>query len=67
MAPARSVGEMQAIITNDLVDAALCALFIAVVLAVLAYGFLAVRRALSDPNITAKEMTYGLRVVRAGE
>jgi len=67
VAPAKSVAEMQAIITNDLVDAALCALFIAVVLAMLAYGFLAVRRALSDPNTTAKEMTYDLRVVRAGE
>jgi carbon starvation protein len=58
---------MRAIVTNDLVDAALCALFIAVVLAVLAYGVLAIRRALSNPNATAKEMAYDLRMVRAGE
>jgi len=67
LAPAKSVAEMRAIVTNDLVDAALCALFIAVVLAVLAYGVLAIRRALSNPNATAKEMAYDLRMVRAGE
>jgi carbon starvation protein CstA len=67
LGPAKNVGEMHAIITNDLVDAALCALFVAVVVAVLAYGFVAVRRALSDPDMSAKEMTYDLQVVRPGE
>ena len=46
------------------VDAALCALFIAVVLAMLVYGFLAIRQALSNPNVSAKEMGYEMQAAQ---
>jgi carbon starvation protein len=42
--------------TNDYVDATLSALFVAVVLAMIAYGVVAIRRALGDPKITAIEV-----------
>jgi carbon starvation protein len=64
LAPAKTIAEMQAIVTNDTVDAALCAVFIAVVLAMLAYGFLAIRRALSNPNVSAKEMGYEMQAAQ---
>ena len=64
LAPAKTIAEMQAIVTNDTVDAALCAVFIAVVLAMLVYGFLAIRRALSNPNVSAKEMGYEMQAAQ---
>jgi carbon starvation protein CstA len=66
LAPAKSLDDMRAILVNDAVDAALCAVFVAVVVAMLVYGLLAVRRALSDPNQSAKEMAYDLQMVRPG-
>jgi carbon starvation protein len=66
LAPAKNIADMQTIVTNDLVDAALCALFIAVVIAMLAYGVLAIRRALSNPNVSAQEVSYDLSLVRSG-
>jgi carbon starvation protein len=38
LAPAMSVGEMSQIVVNDYVDAALCALFVLVVLSMLVFG-----------------------------
>jgi len=64
LAPAKSLADMSAIVTNDTVDAALCALFIAVVVAMLFYGFTAARRALADPNVSAKEMGYEMQVAQ---
>ena len=55
---------MQAIVVNDTVDAALCAVFIAVVLAMLCYGVMAVRRALSNPNVSAKELGYEMQAAQ---
>jgi carbon starvation protein len=56
MAPAKTVDEMQRIIFNDYVDAALCGLFIAVVLAMVVYGVAAIRKALANPNVTTREV-----------
>ncbi|MBV8401344.1 MAG: carbon starvation protein A [Acetobacteraceae bacterium] len=61
LAPAKSLADMQAIVVNDTVDAALCAVFIAVVLAMLSYGVIAVRRALSNPKVSAKEFGYEMQ------
>ncbi|WP_332767575.1 carbon starvation CstA family protein [Phenylobacterium sp.] len=49
LAPAQSLEEMGAIIMNDRIDAALCALFMGVVLAMLACGTASCRRALRTP------------------
>ena len=64
LAPAKSIADMSAIVVNDTVDAALCAFFVAVVVAMLAYGFAAIRRALSNPNISTKEMGYEMQAAQ---
>lgn len=56
LAPAKTLAEMQRVIFNDYVDAALCALFVAVVLAMVGYGVVWVRRALVTPTVTAREV-----------
>jgi carbon starvation protein CstA len=56
LAPAKTIEEMHRVIVNDYVDATLSALFVAVVLAMIVYGVIAIRRALGDPKITAIEI-----------
>ena len=56
LAPAKTVEEMNRIIFNDYVDAALCGLFIAVVLSMVVYGVVAIRKALANPNVTTREV-----------
>jgi carbon starvation protein len=56
LAPAKTLAEMHRIIVNDYVDATLSALFVTVVLAMMVYGVMAIRRALGDPKITAIEI-----------
>jgi carbon starvation protein len=56
LAPAKTMEQMHRIIVNDYVDATLCAMFVMVVLAMVFYGFTAIRRALGDPKITAVEI-----------
>jgi len=58
LAPAKNAEEMSRIIFNDYIDAGLCALFIIVVLAMVGYGVVWIRRALADPNVTAHEVGY---------
>ena len=45
LAPAKSIAQMRQVIVNDWIDAALCALLMAVVLAMVGYGIAAIRRA----------------------
>jgi len=56
LAPAKTMAEMHRVIVNDYVDATLSALFVTVVLAMIVYGVIAIRRALGDPKITAIEI-----------
>ena len=56
LAPAKAVAEMQRIIFNDYVDATMSALFVAVVVAVLVYGLIAIHNALKNPKVTAIEI-----------
>ena len=56
LAPAKSAAEMQRIILNDRIDAALCVLFIVVVLSILAYGIGAIRQAKASPVPTTQEV-----------
>ena len=55
LAPAKTLAQMQRMILNDYVDAALCALLIAVVLAMTGFGLAAIRRARASDNITSHE------------
>jgi hypothetical protein len=56
LAPAKSITEMQRIIFNDYLDATLAILFVAVVVAVVFYGLISVRKAFTNPNVTAVEI-----------
>ena len=56
LAPAKNAAEMQRIILNDRIDAALCVLFIVVVLSILAYGIGAIRKAKASPVPTTQEI-----------
>jgi carbon starvation protein len=58
LAPAKSFEEMSRVIFNDYVDATLAALFVAVVLATVAYGLINIRRALGTPKVTAVEIEF---------
>jgi carbon starvation protein len=55
-APAKSVAEAKAVIFNDRVDAALCALFLAVVAAVLVYAVRACLEARRTEGVTVREI-----------
>jgi carbon starvation protein len=63
LAPAKSIAEMQRIIFNDYVDATLAILFVAVVVAVVAYGLISIRKAFGNPNATAIEIGAAVPVV----
>ena len=68
LAPATAMEEKQRIIFNDYVDATLCFLFIAVVVAMMIYGVIGIRRARDNPNTSAVEVgaaTGGARPVHA--
>ncbi|SAK91362.1 carbon starvation protein CstA [Caballeronia temeraria] len=58
LAPAKSLAEMQRIIFNDYVDAALAGLFIFVVLSIAVYGVLAVLRARREAKPTVRETPF---------
>jgi carbon starvation protein CstA len=60
LAPARTAGQMRQVIFNDYVNATLCALFIAVVLATLAYGVRAVAAARRSEAPTVLETADAL-------
>ena len=53
LAPAKSLGEMRRIVANDMIDAGLCALFLAVVLAILFYSIRTVfaARRIAAPSV----------------
>ncbi|WP_294541766.1 carbon starvation CstA family protein [uncultured Rhodoblastus sp.] len=55
LAPAKTLEEMQRVIVNDRVDAALTAIFIAVVLAMIVAGIATVRKALANPKASTRE------------
>ena len=56
LAPAKDLEEMGRIVFNDYVDAALSAAFVAVVLAMVVYGVIGVRKALATSRVTAVEV-----------
>jgi carbon starvation protein len=68
LAPAKTLEEMQRVIVNDRVDAALTAIFIAVVLAMIVAGIATVRKALANPKASTRETgddVSGLRPIKA--
>ena len=61
LAPAKSIEDMQRIVFNDYVDATLCALFIAVVVAMIGFGLRTIFQAYRNPKVTAQESPIELR------
>jgi carbon starvation protein len=60
LAPAKSLGEMRRVIFNDYVNASLCALFIAVVLAIVFYGVRAIAAARRSEAPSVREVADAL-------
>jgi len=58
LAPTHSLSEMSRLVFNDYVDATLAAVFAAVVVAVVIYGFFDIRKALGTPKVTAVEVEF---------
>ncbi|HUC63553.1 MAG TPA: carbon starvation CstA family protein [Alphaproteobacteria bacterium] len=56
LAPAKSLAEMNRVIFNDYLDATLAALAVAIVLAVVVYAVIDIRRAMGTPKITTHEV-----------
>jgi carbon starvation protein len=59
LAPAKTMQEMSRIVFNDHVDATLAGLFAAIVVTVVIYGLVDIRRALSNKNSTVVEIGGG--------
>jgi carbon starvation protein len=66
LAPAKSLGQMTQIVINDYVDATLAAIFVAVVLSMVLYGFVHIRRALATSKPTTAEVDFVAGAVGAG-
>jgi carbon starvation protein len=66
LAPAKSLGQMSQIVVNDYVDATLAAIFVAVVLSIVLYGIVHIRRALATPKATTAEVEFVAGAVGAG-
>ncbi|WP_294393973.1 carbon starvation CstA family protein [uncultured Sphingomonas sp.] len=62
LAPAKSLGEMRAILMNDRIDAALCVLFLAVVLSILVYAVRTCLAARRIPSLSVSELPAGVAV-----
>jgi carbon starvation protein len=56
VAPAKAVADMGRIVFNDYLDAALAAIFVAVMGTMLVYGLLSIGKALATPEVTAVEV-----------
>ena len=63
LVPAKTLADMQRVVTNDYVDAAMCAVFMAVVVAMLVYGLIGIARAVGNPDASAKEVGGDLQPV----
>jgi carbon starvation protein len=61
LGPAKALAEMRSVILNDYVGAALCCAFMAVVVSMLVYGVLAIRKALANPAASTREIPDDLQ------
>jgi carbon starvation protein len=58
IAPAKSMQAMHQIVFNNYLDAGLCALFMAIVVAMIGAGIVSISRALSSSEVSTKEVGY---------
>ena len=55
LAPAKDIGQMSRIVTNNYIDAGMAAAFMALVIAMLLFGLRSILAARATPNVTARE------------
>lgn len=55
LAPAKSLSEMHRVIFNDFIDVGLCSIYIALILAMLSFAFIAIREARASETATVRE------------
>jgi carbon starvation protein len=55
LAPAKSLTEMHRVIFNDFIDVGLCGIYIALILAMLSFAFIAIREARASETATVRE------------
>jgi carbon starvation protein len=65
LAPAKSVADMHRIVFANYLDAALCAVFMAIVIAMIVSGMIGIRRALATPTASTNEVGYDTQDLRA--
>src|SRR5262245_24396839 len=58
LAPAKSIADMHRVIFANYLDAALCAVFMAIVVAMIVSGVISIRRALASPAVSTHEAGY---------
>ena len=58
LAPAKSAGDMQRIVLNNYIDAGLCALFMAVVVAMIIATVFSIRSALAMSDVSTREIGH---------
>jgi carbon starvation protein len=58
LAPAKSIVDMHRVVFANYLNAALCALFMAIVVAMIVAGVIAIRRALATPTVSTHEVGY---------
>jgi carbon starvation protein len=67
LAPAKNLTDMHRVIFANYLDAALCAMFMAIVVAMIVSGVIAIRRALATPTVSTREVGYATQDLgRAG-
>jgi carbon starvation protein len=66
LAPAKTLAAMERVVFNDRLDAALCVLFMGVVISVLIYSVKAIRVARGTARVTAQETAF-VRLPSAGQ
>jgi carbon starvation protein len=65
LAPAKSIADMHRVIFANYLDAALCAVFMAIVVAMVVSGVIGIRRALATPTASTHEVGYDIGTARA--
>jgi carbon starvation protein CstA len=58
LAPAKTIEDMHRIAFNNYLDAALCAMFMAIVVAMIVSGVISIRKALASSRVSTHEVGY---------
>jgi carbon starvation protein len=65
LAPAKTIEDMHRIAFNNYLDAALCAMFMAIVVAMIVAGVISIRKALASSTVSTHEVDHDAQDLRA--